>query len=95
MTGPKGIIRVTPVLFCAPVFWTREFWAESAHAWDWVRAETPLNEKPCVELEVSLDVTLGEVFAVACDAWGIQPGRDLLEAGGARADHFLRFAFVR
>ena len=64
-----GTIRVAPVLFCAPVFWEREYWSEAAHAWDWVRPETPLDQKPFAEIEVSLDVTLGEVFAAACDAW--------------------------
>lgn len=91
----NGTIRVTPVLFCAPVFWTAGFWSESAHAWDWVRAETPLDEKPWAELEISLDVTLGAVFGAACDAWGIVEGPDAAKYGDARANQFARFAFVR
>jgi hypothetical protein len=86
---------VTPVLFCAPVFWTPEFWLQSARGWDWVQPETPFDEKPWADFEISLDVTLGEVFDVACDAWGIQAGPDLLEQSGTRAYQFVRFAFVR
>ncbi len=75
-----------PVLFCAAVFWTPDFWSKSTHAWDWVQAETPLDEKPWAELEISIDVTLGEVLEAACDAWGIEAGPDLLKHGGtARA----------
>jgi hypothetical protein len=91
----NNTIRVTPVLLCAPVFWTPKFWAESAHAWDEVRSETPLDDKPWAELEVSLDVTLGEVFEVACDAWGIELGPDPLSQGDSRLNHFHRFNFVR
>lgn len=58
MTTRDGIIKIRPVLFCAPVFWTSEFWSESTHDWDWVSAETPLGKKPWAEDEVSLDVTL-------------------------------------
>jgi len=86
---------VSPVLFCAAVFWEREYWSESTHAWDWVKAETPLDAKPWADLKVSLDVTLGEVFDAACDAWGIRAGADLLKHGGTRAGQFVRFAFVR
>lgn len=89
-----GTIRVAPVLFCAPVFWEREYWSEAAHAWDWVRPETPLDQKPFAEIEVSLDVTLGEVFAAACDAWQINAGPDLLAHGATRASQFARFGFV-
>jgi hypothetical protein len=32
MTTASGTIRVRPVLFCAAVFWTREFWSNSTHA---------------------------------------------------------------
>jgi len=60
-----------------------------------VTAETPLDEKPQAELEISLDVTLGEIFDAACDAWAIEAGPDLLKYGGTRAQQFVRFAFVR
>jgi hypothetical protein len=89
------MIYVRPVLFCAPVFWTLEFWSESTHAWDGVRPETPLDQKPWAELEVSLDVTLGEAFGVACDAWGVELGPDARHHGTRRIDQFQRFAFVR
>jgi hypothetical protein len=94
VTTSPGTIRVAPVLFCAPVFWEREFWSQSAHAWDWVQPETPLEEKPFAEIEVSLAVTLGEVFAAACDAWQINAGPDLLKRGGTRENNFLRIGFV-
>lgn len=90
-----GTILVRPVLFCAPVFWTPAFWSDSTHSWDWVRPETPLDEKPSADLEVSLDVTLGEVLEAACDAWRIDLGSEALEHGGVRANNFERFAFVR
>jgi hypothetical protein len=88
-------IRVRPVLFCAAVFWTPDFWSKSTHAWDWVQAETPLDEKPWAELEISVDVTLREVLEAACDAWGIEAGPDLVKHGGTRASQFVRIAFVR
>jgi len=91
----RGTILVKPVLFCAPVFFTSTYWAESAHSWDWVKAEAPLDEKPWAEIKVSLDVTLGEVFAVACDAWGLQMGADDARRGVTREREFFRFAFVR
>jgi hypothetical protein len=91
----NGLVRVTPVLFCAAVFWERAYWSESTHQWDWVTPETRLREKPCVELEVSLDTTLGEVFDAACDEWGIEAGPDLIERGGTRANQFVRFGFVQ
>ena len=74
VTTMPGTVRVRPVLFCAPVFWVPEYWAESAHACDWVQPQTPLDRKPSAELDVSLDVTLGEVFDLACDAWGMKAG---------------------
>lgn len=95
MTTRDGIIKVRPVLFCAPVFWTSEFWSESTHDWCWVRAETPLGQKPWADVDVSLDVTLGQVFAEACDAWRIAAGPDLLKRGGTREQQFVRFAFVQ
>ena len=95
MATRDGIIKVRPVLFCAPVFWMREFWSESTHDWDWVRAETPLGQRPWVELEVSLDVTLGQVFAEACDAWRITAGPDMAEQRTTREQQFVRFAFVQ
>jgi hypothetical protein len=60
-----------------------------------VAPKTPLNEKPWAELEISLDVTLGEVIEAACDAWGIERGRDQRELSSDRRDEFFRFAFVR
>jgi len=95
VTFKHGTILVKPVLFCAPVFWTTEFWSPPTHAWDWVAPETPLAEKPWVELEVSLDVKLGEVFEAACDAWGITAGPDLVRYEGTRSQQFQHFAFVR
>jgi hypothetical protein len=90
----QGLIRVRPVLFCAPVFWTPDFWTKETHRWDWVDPQTPLDEKPWAELEISLDVTLGEVMEAACDAWGIESGRDQRERGFERQQQFVRFAFV-
>ncbi len=92
---PTHTILVKPVLFCAPVFWGREFWAESAHSLDWVKAETPLADKPSVQVEVPVDGTMGEVFAIACDEWGLRAGPDLVKRGGTRESNFVRFAFVR
>jgi hypothetical protein len=43
------------VLFCAPVYWVSDYSADSAHQWDWVKAETPLDKKPTVELEIASD----------------------------------------
>ena len=75
MSAANGIISVKPVSFCAAVFWERGYWSEATHQWDWVRAETPLDEKPWAEFEVSLDVTLGaKLLGAACDAWGIEAG---------------------
>jgi hypothetical protein len=89
-------VIVCPVLFGAPVFWGRHYWADSAHQWDWVQASTPLADRPSLELEVSGDVTLGDVFDAACDAWGIVPGPDQLKYEGSDRRHeFCRFAFVR
>ena len=93
--GGTGKIRVTPVLFCAPVLWIRDFWSESTHRWDWVRAETPLVHKPWVELEIGLDAPLGDVFAAACDAWQIDPGLGMVAQHTTREQQFCRFAFVR
>lgn len=93
---PNGTIVVEPVLFCAPVFWTHEFWEESAHAMDWVRPETRLDDRPRAEIEVSLGVTLGEVLGVACDAWGLRLGPDNVQRGMTLAQNeCARFAFVR
>lgn len=89
-----GLIRIRPVLFCAPVFWSPQFWVEDVHRWDWVDPQTPLDEKPWVELEVSLDVTLGDVVDAACDAWGIERGPDAQNLSHDRRDEFIRWAFV-
>lgn len=94
MAGRPTTIRVLPVLFCAPVFWTPRFWSDSTHAWDWVQPEMPIDEKPSAELEVSLDATLGEVIDTACDAWGIHLGPEADELGATRLEQFARFAFV-
>lgn len=90
-----GLIRIRPVLFCAPVFWTPDYWSDSTHALDWVRPETALDRKPWAELEVSLDATLVDSFEVACDAWGIAPGPGMIKHGPSLAGVFERFAFVR
>jgi hypothetical protein len=88
-------IEVRPVLFCAPVFWVSNYWADSAHTLDWVRAETPLLEKPSTRMVVSVDTTLGDVFLRACNVWGLRIGeaRESQKAGWAA--NFVRFAFVR
>lgn len=91
----NGVIRIRPVLFCAPVFWTPKWWDESTHALDRVRPETSLDHKPWAEIEVSLDVPLGEVLALACDAWGIRPGPDMEKYSVPLETQFERFAFVR
>lgn len=91
----NGTLRVTPVLFCAPVFRTPGYWSGSTHVWDWLQAETPLDAKPYADLEISVDVTLGEAFEAACDSWGIEAGPDLLKRGATRSSQFVRFAFVR
>jgi hypothetical protein len=91
-----GLVRVRPVLFCAPVWWTSEFWDESAHATDWVRPETPLDDRPSAVIEVSLDAKLGEVLGVACGAWGLRLGRDNLRRGRTIVEReCARFGFVR
>lgn len=90
-----GTLRVRPVLFCAAVFWEAAYWSETTHAWDWVEAETPLEAKPWAEIEISLDVTLGEVIEAACDGWSIEAGPDMLKHGVTRSQQFVRFAFVR
>jgi hypothetical protein len=89
-----GTILVEPVLFCSPVFFTPDWWSEGTHAWDWVRPETPLVDKPVVELDVSLDVTLGEVIEAACEVWRILPGRGMEKYSATRRDEFFRFGFV-
>ena len=94
MTVKPATIRVTPVLFCAPVFWYPTYWSESTYAWDWVRPELPVEEKPVAEFEVSLDAALGEVIDAACDAWDIKPGRYMIEHHVTRQSQFTRFAFV-
>jgi hypothetical protein len=73
--GDAGTIVVRPVLFCAPVFWSHYYWADSAHIWDDIRPDTPLDGKPTAELEVGLDATLGDVVGASLDAWGITRGR--------------------
>jgi hypothetical protein len=93
-TTAPGTLRVTAVLFTAPVFFTPDYWSESARAWAWVQPDTPVEEKPVAEFEVSLDVTLGEVFEAACGAWNIEPGPHLDEYGATLRDQFTRFAFV-
>jgi hypothetical protein len=91
-----GLVRVYPVLFCAPVWWTPGFWDESAHATDWVRPETPLDVRPSAVVEVSLDATLGEVLGVACGAWGLRLGPDNVRRGRTVVeDECARFGFVR
>lgn len=92
-TTQPGTIRVTAVLLTAPVWWTPDFWADSAREYDWVTAETPLAEKPWAEFDVSLDVTLGEVCVAACEAWGITLGDPAYET--TLAEQFHRFAFVK
>ena len=52
---------VKPVLFCAPVFWTQDYWSDSTRAWDWVTPETPLKRKPTAEFEVSFNEFLSDV----------------------------------
>ncbi|MGA9762389.1 MAG: hypothetical protein WBQ14_08205 [Gaiellaceae bacterium] len=94
MEEQSGIILVRPALVRAPVFWTPKFWAESAHALDRVRPETPLEQKPSAELEVSIDVTLQEVFETACEAWGLKLGSDRIGRGGGIAQEFYHFGFV-
>jgi hypothetical protein len=89
-----GIIVVRPVLVQAPVFWEPEWWSPSSHALDEVHPEMPLDEKPFAELEISLDVTLQEVFEAACDAWNLKAGPDLKKYGGELSNEFQRFAFV-
>ena len=96
MSPNTKTVIVFPVLFSAPVYWERHYWADSAHQWDWVQASTPLADRPSLEVEVSGDVTLGDVFDAACDAWGIVPGPDQLKYEGSERRHeFCRFAFVR
>lgn len=91
-----GALRVRPVLFCAVVPWTgRDFWSQSTYKWDWVRPETPLEDKPSVELEVSTDITLGEALVLACEALGIALGPEGVTYGKALEYQFERFAFVR
>jgi hypothetical protein len=63
-------------------------WTKETHGWDWVDPQTPLNEKPWAELEISLDVTLGEVIEAACDAWEIERGPDQRELSPNRRDEF-------
>jgi hypothetical protein len=94
VTERNGIIVVRPVLVRAPVFWTLRFWAQSAHILDDVYPETPLDQKPLAELDVSLDVTLREVFEMTCDAWGLKLGPDRNERGGELATEFHHFGFV-
>ena len=48
---------------------------------DWVRPETPLDDRPSAVIEVSLDATLGEVLGVACGAWGLRLGADNVRRG--------------
>lgn len=88
-------LLVTPVLFCAPVFWTKDYWSEETHDWDWVTPETPLIEKPTAVFQVSIDVTVGDVLEAACDSWGITPGPGMLRLGATRRSEFWRFAFVQ
>jgi hypothetical protein len=94
-----GTFRVEPILFCAPVFFVNDYWAEDVHSLDGVQRESPLDDKPRAEVEVSLDATLGEIFDVACEAWGIRPGVHLMEhyksESDALAAQFQRFAFVQ
>jgi hypothetical protein len=85
----EGTIRVRPVLLYAPVFYSSDFWSESAHDLEWLTAETPLRYKPTAEFEVSLDVALGEVIHAAYDALGMLPPDGILRGTPAR------FGFVQ
>jgi len=90
-----GEIEVRPVLFCAPVFWGHDYWADSAHSLDWVTAETPLADKPVASMIVPVDVSLGDVFRRACEEWGLRIGEATSAQKAGWASNFVRFAFVR
>ncbi len=93
--GVSDTIVVRPTLCWPPIFWMPDYWAESAREYQWVTPATPLADRPYLEFEVSLDVTLGEVLVAACQAWGMVEGPHMKKTGAKLADEFCRFGFVR
>lgn len=89
-----SLIKVSPVLFCAPYFWTNDFWTETARQWAWVDQNFPVEKKPSCNLAITLDVTLGEVIEEAARIWELEPGADILRRSSNALDVFDRYAFV-
>lgn len=95
LAQPGDLLKVTPVLYWPPRLWTPDYWAPAARDYQWVQPATPLADRPTVEFEVSLDVTLGEVLEAACDFWGFVEGPHMKKMGVVRRSEFHRFGFVR
>jgi hypothetical protein len=84
---------VRPVLFCAPVWWTPDFW--STHAWDDIDAAGPVSDKPSAEIEAPLDATLAEVVDAAAEAWGLIPISKHPASPSRMSEEMFRLGFVR
>lgn len=92
--GARGTITVRPTLYWL-LFGAPDYWAESARKYQWVDPDTALADRPYLEFEASLDVTLGEVLVAACQQWGIVEGAYMKKVGVELSDEFYRFGFVR
>ncbi|NNN07923.1 MAG: hypothetical protein HKL85_01865 [Acidimicrobiaceae bacterium] len=90
----RDTITVRPTLYWL-LFRAPDYWAESARKYQWVDPDTPLADRPYLEYEASLDVTLGEVLVAACQKWGIVEGAYMTKVGAKLVDEFFRFGFVR
>ena len=83
-----------PVLYTAPVFWTIDYWSESAKQWDGIKAATPLADRPSVEIQAGLNATLVDILEAACYGLEIGPGPEMINHGLTPRSEFYRFAFV-
>jgi len=90
----RDTITVRPTLYWL-LFRAPDYWAESARKYLWVDPDTSLADRPYLEYEASLDVTLGEVLVASCQKWGIVEGAHMKKVGAKLVDEFYRFGFVR
>lgn len=60
-----------------------------------VYPDTPIADRPYLEYEDNLDVTLGEVLASACPHWRIDKGAHMMKVGARLVDEFYHSGLVR
>jgi hypothetical protein len=94
MTPRPGTIVIRPVLYHSPMFYERHWWTDAAHQWDWVTEDTAIDAKPFVDLEVSLNDTLGDALETACAMMGFDVGTDGEMHGHIRNSQIGRIGFV-